>query len=115
MRFAELPRKLDTFADNNRPLQISESLMMRLSLARCYLTRAPYVLMDEPITGLDFEAEFAFVEALQELRTRATVMIVTHRPSYLDLTNKVLLLDKGAVRYAGPTDEVRDRLNKELM
>ncbi|MCH9670778.1 MAG: ATP-binding cassette domain-containing protein [Gammaproteobacteria bacterium] len=110
-----LPLGLETPIDARRPRDISDTVMTRLALARALLPKAPILLLDEPTIGLDFEAEFAFVETLQRLRGRCTVFLITHRPSYLQLCDKVLLLERGAVRYFGPADDVVGKIPLEML
>ena len=89
--------------------------MMRLSLARAYLRKAPIVLLDEPITGLDFEAEYYFTSAIDHLRETSTVFIITHRPSHLRAADNVLILEGGQVRYFGAAAEVRGKIPAHLI
>lgn len=101
---------------DSRAVPLPGGLLARLALARAYLRDAPIVLLDEPATGFDFEGEFAFVNALEHLRSRnATVILVTHRRRYIGIADKVLILDKGGVRYFGSAEKVKDRVPKGMM
>ncbi|MEM7253057.1 MAG: hypothetical protein AAF493_16705 [Pseudomonadota bacterium] len=110
-----LPRGLDTELDTRRPSEISHTVISRLSLARALLPQAPILLLDEPTIGLDFEAEFGFVETLEALRGTCTIFLLTHRPSYLALSDKILLLERGAVRYFGPSEDVVGKIPLEML
>lgn len=110
-----LPEGLETFISARQTDQFSNSLMMRLSLARAYLRKAPIVLLDEPITGLDFEAEYYFTSAIDHLRESSTVFIITHRPSHLRAADNVLILEGGQVRYFGAAVEVRGKIPAHLI
>lgn len=101
---------------DSRTLPLPAGLMARLSLARAYLRDAPIVLLDEPATGFDFEGEFAFIDALEYLRKRATtVILVTHRRRYIGIADKVLILENGTSRYFGSAEKVKDRIPKGMM
>ncbi|MFV3130965.1 peptidase domain-containing ABC transporter [Niveispirillum sp. KHB5.9] len=91
------------------------AVQARLSLARAYLRNAPLVLLDEPISGFDFEGEFAFMSAIEALRQQATVFFATHRRSHLGIADKVLILENGTTRYFGTADKVRDRIPKGMI
>ncbi|KPF87323.1 hypothetical protein IP70_03825 [alpha proteobacterium AAP38] len=91
------------------------AVLARLSLARAYLRRAPLVLLDEPISGFDFEGEFAFMSAIETLRQQATVFFVTHRRNHLGIADKVLILEHGTTRYFGTADKVRDRIPRGMI
>lgn len=111
----DLPRGLDTLIDSRSEGHLASSLLARLSLARAFLKKAPILLLDEPVSGLDFDTESIFLAALAELRGKSTVFMVTHRPGHLRLADKALLLDDGGVRYYGAAAKVVDKIPPELM
>ena len=80
---------------NNRP---SDSALQRLNLARCYLKDAPIIILDEPGTALDFEADQATMKAIERMRGRKTVLLITHRPSHMRLADKLVVLETGRIR-----------------
>lgn len=101
---------------DSRMMPLPAGLLSRLSLARLYMRPAPLVLLDEPASGLDFEGEFAFIGAIEQLRAQAsTVVMITHRRRYLGVVDKVLVLEGGTARYFGPADKIRDRIPKGMI
>jgi ATP-binding cassette subfamily C protein/ATP-binding cassette subfamily C protein EexD len=71
------------------------------------------VVLDEPNSNLDGDAEAALLRALHELRRReTTVVLVSHRPVLVQGVEKVLLLRDGAVEMFGPRAEVLKKLMK---
>jgi ATP-binding cassette subfamily C protein LapB len=107
---AELPSGLDTRVGDSRNNRIPGALAQGLSLARAYLKRSPIILLDEPVTGLDAEGDRKFREFVEWNRGLSTIFLVTHRPSHLSLADQILVLEKGAIRIAGPASEVRAKL-----
>ena len=107
---AALPRGLDTRVGDAATNRISTSLAQGISLARAYLKKSPILLLDEPVTGLDFEGDRCFREFVEAMRGKATIFIVTHRPSHLSLADQIVVLEKGAVRAVGPAAEIRAKL-----
>jgi ATP-binding cassette subfamily C protein/ATP-binding cassette subfamily C protein LapB len=105
-----LERGFDTRLGDGRTDRVSASLRQRLSLARAYLKRAPVTLLDEPASGLDFMADRHFMVTLERMRSHTTVVLVTHRPSHLKLADKIVVMQQGQVRMAGPAKQVLDRL-----
>ncbi len=95
--------------------QMPTSLLQRLNLARGYLKRAPIMLFDEPGNGLDFEGDQAFMRMIDEMRGDTTCLIVTHRPSHLKLSDKIVWLDYGNVRAFGPAEEVLSQMPKDFL
>jgi ATP-binding cassette, subfamily C, bacterial LapB len=105
-----LPDKLMTRIGDERTDLIPDNLIQRISLARAYLRRPPILLLDEPANGLDFESDRAFMKTLERIKGHSTVLMVTHRPSHLKIADKIIYLDGGVVRMAGPAQQVLDRL-----
>jgi ATP-binding cassette subfamily C protein/ATP-binding cassette subfamily C protein LapB len=66
--------------------------------------------MDEPASGLDFMSDRHFMVTLERMRGHSTVLLVTHRPSHLKLADKIVVMQQGQVRMAGPAKQVLDRL-----
>ena len=110
-----LPEKFDTRLADQWDTQLSESFQQRLSLARVYVKKAAVLLFDEPVNALAPEVEDSFVKALGQLRGKSTIFIVTHRPSHLQYTDKIILLHEGGLIAEGPTAELRPKLPKEFL
>jgi len=106
----KLPKKLMTRLGDERSELIPDNLIQRIALARGYLRRAPILLLDEPVNGLDFESDQAFMSTLKKIKGNSTILMVTHRPSHLRLADKIVYLDAGVVRMAGPAAQVLERI-----
>ncbi|MEO5373769.1 MAG: ATP-binding cassette domain-containing protein [Alphaproteobacteria bacterium] len=109
-----LPRGFDTRIGDGRSEQLSTSLIQCLGLARAYIKRAPVMLFDEPVNGLDFEGDRTFMRAVEAMRGHATVFIVTHRPSHLKIADRILVFESGYLRMGGPAAEVIANLPPDL-
>ena len=107
-----LPNGLNTRIDSGGSKQFPSSLLGQLSLARAYARRAPILLLDEPVGSFDFEGEFAFVDALNRLRGKTTVVLVTYRPSHIRMADKVLVMKDGSARYFGPPAAVIEKITE---
>jgi ATP-binding cassette subfamily C protein/ATP-binding cassette subfamily C protein LapB len=110
-----LPEGLNTRIGDGAKERLSASLIQRICLARAYVQRAPIMLFDEPVNGLDFAGDRAFMKAVEAMRGHATVFLVTHRPSHLRLADQILLLEDGYLRLAGAADQIRDRIPQEML
>ncbi len=73
----------------------------RLSLARVFLADFELVLLDEPTAGLDAASQQAIVDALLTLKSRGkTLVVATHHERVLQLADRTLWIEHGAVRDA---------------
>lgn len=82
--------------------QQSPGFLQRLSLARAYLKETDIVIFDEPGRALDSEGDQAFLKMLSNLRGRQTILVITHRPSHLNLADKVFVLEAGRLKPREP-------------
>ena len=65
------------------------------------------VVLDEPNASLDEQGELALRNCLQALKSRGvTVVLITHRPALLQISDAILVLQGGRVALFGPRDEV---------
>ncbi len=110
-----LPEGLDTRISERLLRRYPNGFQQRLSLARAYLRNASIMLFDEPGNDLDVEDDQAFMRALDEMRGRQTVFLVTHRPSHMRLADRMLVLNRGVIRFAGPPAEVMPQIPDGLM
>ncbi|MBF0168414.1 MAG: ATP-binding cassette domain-containing protein [Alphaproteobacteria bacterium] len=110
-----LPEGFNTKLGESRMDHFSASFMQKLSLARAYLKRAPLMLFDEPVTGLDFTGDRYFLSMVNALRGQSTIFIVTHRPSHLAVADKVLVFQNGYLRLAGAAKDVMKQIPPDLL
>ena len=82
-----------------------------VGLARAMFGRPKFVVLDEPNSNLDGDAEQTLLRALRDLKdTGATVILVSHRPVLVQGVDKVLLLRDGVMEMFGPRTEVLKKL-----
>ena len=80
----------------------------RIDLARAVVRRAPILILDEPTSNLDADAEAAFREALEKVRreTEITILIIGHRLSTVMSANQIAVLEAGRVTETGSHAEL---------
>lgn len=86
---------------------LSGGQRQRVGLARAMYDNPVLIVLDEPNSNLDDQGEAALVKAINEMKqTGTTVIIITHRPSVLQVTNKLALIKAGVLELFGNTAEV---------
>jgi len=92
---------------------LSRGMQQRLGLARVLIHDPRLLLLDEPASGLDPRARIEMMAILQELqRMGKTIIISSHILSELQtLCNRVAIIERGKLIYAGPVQGVRDQLS----
>ena len=71
------------------------SVARTISLVAGLVTRPDVILFDEANAGLDWEADQALTNWLAAEKARRIIVLVSHRPSYLNLADKVYALRNG--------------------
>lgn len=91
---------------------LSRGMQQRLGLARVLIHDPKVLLLDEPASGLDPRARIEMMAILQELqRMGKTIIISSHILSELQtLCNRVAIIERGKLIYAGPVQGVRDQM-----
>ncbi len=101
-----LPEGFYTRVGDNTTDTFPSGLIRGICLARAFVTKAPIILLDEPGSSLDREADDRLMDQLQRVKGRATVIMISHRPSHIKIADKVLVLNRGMVQKMGTPDEV---------
>jgi ATP-binding cassette subfamily C protein LapB len=78
-----------------------------IGLARVLLRKPKILFLDEPTAHFDTRSEAEFLERLKGITTAdMTIIVSTHRPSLLNLVNRLLVFDQGKLIQDGPRDKV---------
>jgi PrtD family type I secretion system ABC transporter len=94
---------------------LSGGFRQRIALARAVYGNPSLVVLDEPSSNLDAEGDAALADCILQLKKRGTIVVlISHRPSTLNVVEKVLILRDGAVEMFGPRNEVLSRLTRPV-
>jgi PrtD family type I secretion system ABC transporter len=107
-----LPEGYQTRIYGEEGLVFSGGQKQRIGLARALYSNPTLLILDEPNSNLDEQAEANLIATLNRLRAeqKTTCVVITHTMSLLDVANKVLMLDNGMVGLFGPKNEVLEKL-----
>ena len=111
---AQLPEGRETRLTDSFQKTMPESAKQRLALARAYIKNASIYLFDEPANNLDNDGDQLLMLKLAALRGKATILMVTHRPSHMRLADRLICLDNGLVTHDGPSEQVLARMLKPV-
>ncbi len=85
----------------------SRGQRQRLAIARALLRDAPILILDEPTSHLDVEAEAEVLRALEQLTRGRTVIVISHRLSTLGQVDEIAVLQAGRIAERGTYRQLR--------
>jgi ATP-binding cassette subfamily C protein LapB len=62
---------------------------------------------------MDHTAEQTFIAAVREFLKQRTMILVTHKPTMLNLVSRIVVVDGGQIVMDGPRDDVLKRLMQQ--
>ena len=85
------------------PFSLSGGEMQRVALASALALRPDYLVLDEPITGLDPVGKKEILDALKKVKDMGTAVIaVTHNlKGFFPLLEKIVLIKEGRIVFQG--------------
>lgn len=86
--------------------QLSGGQRQRVAIARAILKDAPILLLDEATSALDNESERLVQQALERLMENRTSIIVAHRLTTVEQTDRIIVMDDGHIVEQGSHDEL---------
>ena len=100
-----LPRGDQTVV-GERGLKVSGGEKQRIAIARVLLKGARILIFDEATSALDSNAEAAILEAMREVSTGHTSLVIAHRLATVVDADRILVLDDGSLVEQGSHDEL---------
>ncbi len=76
---------------------------------------AGLLIFDEPEAGIDLWSFSGLIDAFQRIKNQSAVsaLIISHQERILQIADEIIVIADGAVRVAGPREEVLPTLLKE--
>jgi ATP-binding cassette subfamily C protein len=95
-----LPKGLDTTV-GDRGMLLSHGQRQRIALARALLRKPGLLILDEATSSLDFDNENRILEAIEQLHSRTTVLLIAHRVSAIQRAAMIYVIENGRVAEYG--------------
>jgi ATP-binding cassette subfamily B protein len=107
-QFAGLPEGIEsmlgtTFMGGH---ELSTGQWQKIALARMLARDAPILVLDEPTSAMDAEAEDELIGKLREVAVGRTTLLISHRLAAIRNLDRIIYLSDGRVAEAGTHDEL---------
>jgi ATP-binding cassette subfamily B protein/subfamily B ATP-binding cassette protein MsbA len=89
--------------------RLSGGQRQRIALARAILRDPDILILDEATSQIDVESERLIHQVLEEFTRGRTAFIITHRPSTLELADRIVVMDAGRILDVGTFRELAGR------
>lgn len=104
----KLPDKFDTIL--GREFEEGEELSIgqwqKLAIARAFYEEAPVLILDEPTSAIDAEAEYEIFTNLEKEYRNKTLILVSHRFSTVRNADKIYVVENGEITEQGTHEEL---------
>jgi ATP-binding cassette subfamily C protein len=80
-----------------RGLMLSGGQRQRIALARALVRNTKLLILDEATSALDAETEKTICETIKELSQRIPVLLISHQPMVINISDRVLRIQNGTV------------------
>lgn len=103
-----LPLKYETFV-GERGIKLSGGERQRIAIARAILKKAPILIFDEATSSLDSYSESLIQDALKNLMSGCTTIVIAHRLSTVKTMDRIISMSDGMIVEDGTHDELSNK------
>jgi len=93
-----------------RGSRLSGGQRQRLGIARSLYTKPRLLILDEATSALDGLTENEVSEAINNLKSTLTVLLIAHRLSTVKIADRIIYMENGKIRSIGKFGELRDSI-----
>lgn len=86
--------------------ELSTGQWQMMAIARAFFRNTPVIILDEPSSALDPQAEMDIFTRLKELIKDRAALVISHRYSTVRMADKILVLEKGKIVEQGTHEEL---------
>ena len=101
----ELPQKYETVI-GERGVRLSGGQRQRIGIARALYHNPQLLILDEATSSLDIRTEKLVMDAISNLNSEITIIIIAHRLNTIKNCEKIVLMEKGRIKKIGTYDEI---------
>lgn len=111
----ELPKGIDTVLTrefDDEGTQLSGGEAQKVAITRAFYKQADLIILDEPSSALDPDAEYALNRAISDYAKDKAIVFISHRLSTTRGADRIYMFDNGRIIESGSHDELIARGGK---
>lgn len=97
---------------NDKGAELSGGQWQKVALARAFFRQSQFIILDEPSSALDPEAEDYIFSSFKQLCQDKGGILVSHRLSSIMMVDEIVLLDNGVAIESGTHEELMSQNGK---
>jgi subfamily B ATP-binding cassette protein MsbA len=101
----KLPNGYNTII-GEKGVKLSVGQRQRVSIARAFLKNTPILILDEPTSSIDPGIENLIRDSLRELTKGRTTIVISHRMSFANKSDHILVIQNGRLVEEGNHEEL---------
>jgi ATP-binding cassette subfamily B protein len=104
----KLPKQYETMLGRwfDQGVQLSGGEWQKIALARAFIRDARILILDEPTSSLDAQAEYEVFAHFRELTQGKTAVFISHRFSTVRLADRIFVIENGVLIEEGSHQEL---------
>jgi len=107
---ARLPQGYETEVTDQAIQALPHGVLQRMTIARALASRPKLLLFDEANSSLDRHSDAILKDVLANLKGRTTMVLVSHRPSVIDLADRQFVLSDGLLHARSAPAQARHQV-----
>lgn len=90
----------------NEGTELSLGQWQKIALARAFFRNAQVLILDEPTSAVDANAEYKLFQRFKELTKNKITFLISHRFSTVRMASKIIVMNKGKIVEIGSHQEL---------
>lgn len=89
--------------------QLPRSIVSKIMLARCIVRKPKFIILDNNLLAINRSEKIPMYQAIHQ-QLKCTLIIISHDKKIMQLSDRILLMQKGTITHQGNYNELKEHL-----